>query len=289
MKQIAIVSGKGGTGKTTLTASFAALAKNAVVADCDVDAADLHLLLEPKTIAKHEFRGSRIPMIDELACTKCGKCEEACRFNAIKELTVNLNFCEGCGVCAYICPTSAISLKEKVCGQAFISKTRFGPMAHARLGIAEENSGKLVTLVRKDAKQIAENESRSLILIDGPPGIGCPVIASLTGVDLVVVVTEPTASGLHDLERILGVAEHFGVFSLVCINMYNINEENTEKIIETCKRKGIDVVGKIPFDPMVTEAMVTGKTVIEHYPNHEISKKIEEIWNKVLSSLNQSA
>jgi len=286
MKQIAVVSGKGGTGKTTLTASFAALAKDLVVADCDVDAADLHLLLEPSIITEQEFKGSKTAIIDKSKCTECGKCEEACRFNAVENSTVDSVLCEGCGVCAYVCPEDAVSLVEKVSGYAYISKTRFGPMSHARLGAAEENSGKLVTLVRHNSRQMAEKEGKNLILIDGPPGLGCPVIASLTGVDLAVLVTEPTMSGIHDLERILGVAKHFGVTPLVCVNMHDINKENTERITEFCWQNGIEMAGEIPFDPVVTEAMVAGKTVIEYSPDQHISKKISEIWSKVLGKLN---
>ncbi len=284
MKQIAVVSGKGGTGKTTITASFAALAKDIVIADCDVDAADLHLLLEPTLMTKEEFKGSKVAIIDSLKCNECGRCVEVCRFNAIKDLTVNPTLCEGCGICSHVCPVDAISFKEGVAGYALTSKTRFGPLSHARMNPAEENSGKLVTLVRHNARQIAEKEGRNLILIDGPPGIGCPVIASLTGVDLAVIVTEPTMSGIHDLERILGVAKHFNITPLVCINMYDINSENAEKIVEFCQKSGIGVVGKIPFNPAVTEAMVSGKTVVEYAPNSPVSNEIRRIWNNVLAN-----
>jgi len=285
VKQVAVVSGKGGTGKTTLTASFAALAKDVVIVDCDVDAAVLHLLLEPNTVIEQEFKGAKVAIIDKSKCIECGECEKACRFDAIKDFIVDPIFCEGCGVCSYICPEDAISLKEKVSGYAFISETRFGPMSHARLSTAEGNSGKLVTLVRHNAKQIAEREGKNLILLDGPPGIGCPVIASLTGVDLAVLVTEPTMSGLHDLERILVVVEHFGVIPLVCINMYDINEENTRRIVTFCQQNNVEVAGEIPFDPIVTKAMVARKTVVEYSPNSKVSDKIREIWGKVMQML----
>jgi len=285
VKQVAVVSGKGGVGKTILTASLAALAKDCVVADCDVDAADLHLLLDPTIISEQKFKGANVAVIDRSKCTECGECERACRFNAIENFTVNPILCEGCNVCAHVCPTGAITLKERVAGQAFISRSRFGPMSHARLGVAEENSGKLVTLVRNNARQLAEKEGKNLILIDGPPGIGCPVIASIAAVDLAVLVTEPTMSGLHDLERVLSLTSHFGVVSLVCINMYDINRENTEKITTFCGSHGIEVVGKIPFDSLVAEAMVAGKPIAEYAPNHIVSRKIEEIWGKVLNRL----
>lgn len=286
MKQIAIVSGKGGTGKTTLTASFAALAGEVVIADCDVDAATLHLILNPKVVSKQEFKGQKLASIDKAKCVECRLCEETCRYDAIRNLEIDPVLCEGCGVCAYICPRSAISLSERISGEAYVSETRFGPMSHAKLGAAEANSGKLVALVRQNARQLAERENLSLILIDGPPGIGCPVIASLTGIDLVVVVTEPTLSGLYDLGRILGVARHFGVIPRVIINMHDINSENAEKIIESCKRNYAEVIAKVPFDLTVTEAMVAGKPVIEYSPSCMASKEIRRAWEEIQSILN---
>ncbi|MCP8312726.1 MAG: 4Fe-4S binding protein [Candidatus Methylarchaceae archaeon HK02M1] len=226
------------------------------------------------------FKGSKLAVIDEARCTRCRICEEACRFGAIKDCKVDPILCEGCGVCVYLCPERVISLKEKVSGYAFISRTRFGPMSHARLNAAEANSGKLVTLVRHNARKVAEKEAYDLILIDGPPGIGCPVIASLTGVDLAIIVTESTFSGFHDLKRILEVVNHFGITPFVCINMYDINKENTEKMIEFCQKRSIQIAGKIPFDPIVTEAMIAGKPVVEYSLNSKVSKEIEEIWSK---------
>ncbi|HIH37191.1 MAG TPA: 4Fe-4S binding protein [Methanocellales archaeon] len=284
MRQITIISGKGGTGKTTITASFAALAHNPVIADCDVDAADLHLLLHPLIRSKQEFRGSKEAVIDEEKCIDCRLCGEVCRFDAIDGHMIDSILCEGCGVCAYVCPENAIILREKISGYAFISETEYGPMVHARLNIAEEASGKLVSLVRNEARKIAENEGRDLILIDGPPGIGCPVIASLSGVDRALIVTEPTMSGIHDLERILGVARHFGIASLVCINKYDINEENTNRIIEFCQINDVNVVGKILYDPIVTKAMIAGKPIVE-FSDGEVSREIKEMWNKVERSL----
>ncbi|MDD2665736.1 MAG: ATP-binding protein [Methanocellales archaeon] len=280
MRQITIISGKGGTGKTTITASFAALAHNPVIADCDVDAADLHLLLHPLIRSKQEFRGSKEAVIDEEKCIDCGLCEGVCRFDAIDGHMIDPILCEGCGVCAYVCPENAITLREKISGYAFISETKYGPMVHARLNIAEEASGKLVSLVRNEARKIAGD----LILIDGPPGIGCPVIASLSGVDRALIVTEPTMSGLHDLERILGVARHFGIASFVCINKYDINEENTNRILEFCRINDVNVVGKILYDPIVTKAMVAGKPIVE-FSDGPVSREIKEMWNKVERSL----
>jgi MinD superfamily P-loop ATPase len=287
LKQITVLSGKGGTGKTTLVASFAALTKKTVFTDCDVDAPDLHLLLSPQIVQTQKFIGSKVATIDKERCIQCGKCEELCRFNAIEKLSVDPVLCEGCGVCAYLCPVEAVELKERVSGYAFISKTKYGSMSHARLNPGEENSGKLVTLVRKNAEKVAKTENCTLILNDGPPGIGCPVIASLGGVDMGLIVVEPTLSGIHDMERALGLLNHFGVPSLVCINKYDINEENTNKIAKYCGSKGVDVVGKIPFDSIVTESMVVGKTVVEYSPNNRVSQKIEMAWGKLLSTLNR--
>lgn len=286
MKQVTVLSGKGGTGKTTLVASFATLAQSIVITDCDVDAPDLHLLLKPEITQTQEFRGSKLAVIDEATCTQCGKCEEACRFNAITDFVIDPVLCEGCGVCAYVCPVEAIELRARISGYAFTSKTRYGPMSHARLNPGEENSGKLVTLVRYNAKQIAEKENCDLILNDGPPGIGCPVIASVTGVDLGLVVVEPTLSGIHDLERALGLLNHFRIPSIVCINKYDINRENTRKIIDFCASNGVEVAGNISFDPLITRAMVAGKPVPEYSPKSMVSKDIEEVWERVLASLN---
>ena len=292
MKQITIISGKGGTGKTTIVGSFAALAENKVIADCDVDAPDLHLLLHPEIIKREEFKGLKVAVMDKTLCTECGTCEETCRFNAIaltedSGYAVNPARCEGCGACVFSCPQEALTLKERVSGYAFISKTNYGTMAHAQLNIAEETSGKLVTVVRNRAQQVAEKEQRELILIDGAPGIGCPVIASLTGVDLALIVTEPTMSGLHDLERILDVTSHFGIGSVVCINKYDINEENSGRITEFCRQRGIEVVGNIPYDPVVTEAMVAGKPVVE-FSEGKVSEAIKEVWGRIKCSIKLS-
>jgi MinD superfamily P-loop ATPase len=279
MKQLTILSGKGGTGKTTITASFAVLAKNAVLADCDVDAPDLHMLLHPEVIKTQEFKGSKLAVIDKTKCDNCGLCREKCRFDAITEaIEVDPIACEGCGVCAALCPADAITLAERISGYAYMSKTKYGFMAHALLSPGEANSGKLVTLVRQNARILSEKENSDLIIIDGPPGIGCPVIASVTGVDVGLVVTEPTMSGIHDFQRALQLLEHFSVKPLVCVNMYDINKDNTEKILRFCKENSIEVVGRIPFNPKVTEAMVNGKTIIEYSPESDVAKEIENIW-----------
>jgi len=287
MKQLTIISGKGGTGKTTITAAFAALAKNKVMADADVDAADLHLILNPRIEKEEAFYGGRLPFLDRSLCNECGICREKCRFEAINnKFIIDTIACEGCGVCAQVCPQKAISMQENLCGQWFISRTRFGPLVHARLGIAEENSGKLVALVRQQARLIAEKENMDYIIIDGPPGIGCPVISSISGVDLVLAVTEPTLSGIHDLERVVGVARHFNIPAMVCINKSDINPEATEKIKDYCQQNQIEIAGEIPYDPVVTRAMIAGKTVVE-FENGRITSKIKTIWDKVIRSFGQ--
>jgi MinD superfamily P-loop ATPase len=282
MKQLTILSGKGGTGKTSITASFAVLAKNAVVADCDVDAPDLHMLLHPEVIEIQQFKGSKVAVINETKCIRCGLCREKCVFSAITDdLKVDTIACEGCSVCKVICPANAITLAERVSGSAYISKTKYGFMSHALLHPGESNSGKLVTLVRQNAKILAKKENQDLIIIDGSPGIGCPVIASITGVDAALVVTEPTLSGIHDLERVLKLLDHFNVVPFVCINMYNINADNTNKILSFCKEKGTDVVGIIPFSPEVTQAMVNGKTIVEYSPESNVVEEIMSMWKKL--------
>lgn len=288
IKQITIISGKGGTGKTTLTAAFASLAKNAVFADCDVDAADLHLILNPVIKETIEFSGLKIAEKNNEKCTDCGECFEHCRFDAIDEDYNIINQrCEGCGVCEFVCPSEAIHLVDRRSGVAYKSMTRFGPMAHAVLNIAEEASGKLVNLVRNHARLMAHENDKELIIIDGPPGIGCPVISAITGVDLVLLVTEPTLSGIHDLERILGVAQHFNIPSAVCINKVDINPENEKKIESFCKKNKIKIVGKLPYDNIATSAMIDGKTIIE-YSNGNFANKLKSIWDNILNLLEAS-
>jgi len=284
MKEIVVLSGKGGTGKTSIVGSFAAIAKGAVLADCDVDAADLHLLLEPVIQQTHEFWSGQAAFIDEDKCTQCGLCQELCHFKAIKDFRVDPTSCEGCGFCSHICPTEAITMEENLSGHWFVSDTRYGSLVHARLGIAQENSGKLVAVVRQQAKRIAEEQSLDYIISDGPPGIGCPVISSLSGASLALLVTEPTLSGMHDLERVLEVCRHFGVPALVCINKYDVNEDNTRQIENHCLAQGIEVASKIPFDNIVTEALVHGLPVVE-YSDGEVSHEIEALWQKISNVL----
>ncbi|MGD6850896.1 MAG: P-loop NTPase [Candidatus Bathyarchaeia archaeon] len=286
MRQITVLSGKGGTGKTSLTACFAVLAKNVVVADCDVDAPDLHMLLHPQIQETQRFRGSELAVIDPEKCTHCGLCQKLCRFEAItNEITVDPVACEGCGVCVAACPAKAITLTERVCGNAFISKTPYGFMSHALLFPGEANSGKLVTLVRQNAKVTAQKEGIDLVIIDGSPGIGCPVIASISGVDAALIVTEPTLSGIHDLDRVLQLLRHFNVAAYVCVNMYDINVENTQKIEAFCCENGVEVVGKIPFGTQVTKAMVNGQTIVEYAPASNAAKAIDAIWKRLYCNI----
>jgi len=281
MKQIVIISGKGGTGKTVLTASFAALAENAVFADCDVDAADLYLLLKPKTKQKHEFKSGKTARIDKKLCERCGKCIDVCRFDAInKDFAVNSFSCEGCGVCSLVCPAGAVRMEENLSGEWFISETKYGPMVHAKLGIAEENSGKLVTLVRQNAKKLAEKENRDYVIVDGPPGIGCPVIASLANVDLALIVTEPTLSGIHDMERVADVSMHFGIHTKVVINKYDINLENTQDIKKICKNRNIEVLAQLPYSEDVNKSIVEERPLTELFSS-QITKEIVALWKKI--------
>ena len=279
MKQIVVISGKGGTGKTVITAAFAALAKNHVMADCDVDAADLYLLLQPSIKERHEFKSGQTATIDKKICQQCGKCIVACRFGAIsQDFVIDPISCEGCAFCSYICPVGAIKMEENLAGEWFISETRFGPMVYAKLGIAEENSGKLVSLVRKKAKELAEKNNCDWVIIDGAPGIGCPVIASLSGIDCALVVTEPTLSGIHDAIRVIDVAKHFGVPVKLVINKYDLNSEMSGKIEKYCNKNSISLIGKIGFDKSVVEAMVEGKTIMEYKDTTKIKEEIIKIW-----------
>ncbi len=279
-----VLSGKGGTGKTSVVGSLAALAKGKVLADCDVDAADLHLLLSPSVKQETEFWSGQIAVIDQEKCTQCGLCQDLCRFDAIRDLEVDPVSCEGCGFCSHICPVEAITMRENLSGHWFISDTRYGPLVHARLGIAQENSGKLVAQVRQQARQIVKEQGLDYIISDGPPGIGCPVISSLSGASLALLVTEPTLSGIHDLERVLSVCRHFGVPAVVCINKYDLNEENTRQIEGYCTSQGIRMAARIPFDNAVTEAMVRGVPVVE-YSDGRVSREIKRLWDGISGML----
>jgi len=284
MRELVILSGKGGTGKTTITAAFASLAKNMVLCDADVDAADLHLILNPDFKETMEFKGGHDAVINPDQCTQCGRCMEVCRFGAVKDsFEIDPIDCEGCGVCVDLCPEKAIDFPETVCGQWYISEMRFGPMVHARLGIAQENSGKLVSLIRMEAKKLAAKNNLDLILTDGPPGIGCPVIAAMGQATAILIVAEPTVSGLHDMERVGQLSKHFNIPAMVCINKYDLNPDQTQKIEELAQKADIAVVGRIAFDPAFTGAMIEAKTIFEYNHTSQAGKELRQIWDNILS------
>ena len=297
MKELTVISGKGGTGKTSIAASFAALTDSVVLADCDVDAADLYLVLKPKVINREVFTGGGVASIKSGHCVACGKCEEMCMFDAIyfdgpgngkypKTFRVDSIACEGCSVCAWFCPEEAIEFKPAINGQWFISETRQGPMVHARLGIAEENSGKLVSIVRNAAKEIAARTNLDTVIIDGSPGIGCPVIASVAGVDMVLAVTEPTLSARHDLERVMKLSEHFKIPIGVAINKWDLNEKMTYNIEQMTAEKGIEVFGRVRYDRSVTDAMVNEVSVVE-YTDSGATLDIKVLWDNVDKKLEE--
>ena len=299
MKELVVISGKGGTGKTSIIASFAALAKKAVLADCDVDAADLHLVLDPVIAKRTKFSGGSRARIMAGHCTACGKCEEICRFDAVyfdgpgngkvdKTYRIDPIACDGCGVCAWFCAENAIEFSPAVNGEWFVSDTRFGPMVHAKLGVAEENSGKLVSIVRKEANQIAAHRDLDMVLIDGSPGIGCPVIASITGADLVLVVTEPTLSGLHDLQRVADLTSHFGIETLVSVNKWHLNKQITAQIETQARQRGLGLAGNVRYDRAVTEAQIQKRSVVE-YSNNGIASDIRTLWTAVQTSMATTA
>ena len=286
MKELIIISGKGGTGKTSLMAAFASLAENKVLCDADVDAADLHLIMDPEVRKRHDFQSGNTAVIDQDKCTECGVCLDLCRWNAISnDFEVNPIECEGCGVCVHFCPEKAIDFPENTCGEWYISDTRFGPMVHARLGIAEENSGKLVSLVRQEARKLAEEKNLELILSDGPPGVGCPVIASIGGATAVLIVTEPTVSGKHDMERVVQLADHFKVPAMICVNKFDLNIELTRDIENFAKEKGLSCLGRIPFDPIFIKAMVQAQTIFEYNTESKVGQAIKEIWENLSNRL----
>ncbi|MCD4745295.1 MAG: P-loop NTPase [Bacteroidales bacterium] len=287
MKQITIISGKGGTGKTSLTSAFASIAKNSIIADCDVDAADMFIILKPEIIKEEKYLGGKIAVIDYDNCTNCGICKEYCRFEAIEnkndKIVISDFACDGCELCMRICPENAISMKQSDDNRWFVSNTRFGKMVHARLGIAEDLSGKLVAVVREEAKKIAKEQNNDHIIIDGPPGIGCPVIASITGIDIAVIVTEPTQSGLHDLIRVVNLIDNFKVKPFIIINKSDINNNMTKQIESYCNDNDLEVIANIPFDRIFIDAMVNRQTVIEFAPESDISKTISSVWSKISS------
>jgi MinD superfamily P-loop ATPase len=316
MKELVIISGKGGTGKTSIAASFAVLAGDAVLADCDVDAADLPLVLAPEIKRREGFRSGHTAMIRQADCTRCEACLEVCRFGAIVRveaseqsdcqgcdicerscavrndyiirettaLAVDALSCEGCGVCVQHCPVGAIDFPERRCGEWFVSDTRCGPLVHARLDAAAENSGKLVSLVRGRAREVAKDAGRELVIIDGAPGIGCPVIASLTGATAALIVTEPTVSGQHDLQRVAGVARHFRVPAWVCVNKWDLNPDLTVQMEAAAGQQGLRVAGRVRYDPAVTAAQVAGRTIVE-FAADGATADIRNLWHKVAEDL----
>ena len=286
MKELVVISGKGGTGKTSLMAAFASLAENKVLCDADVDAADLHLIMTPEVREHHDFQSGHKAEINLDKCTECGLCRDLCRWDAIsEEFKVDPIDCEGCGVCVYFCPEEAIDFPLNTCGEWYISDTRFGPMAHARLGIAEENSGKMVTLVRQEAKKLAEEKGIDLILTDGPPGVGCPVIASIGGATAVLIVTEPTVSGKHDMERVARLAAHFNVPAMVCVNKFDLNLHETKAIEDLAASKNVTVLSRIPLDHVFTRSMVQGETIFEYGKDSEAGRAVREIWEGLSKKL----
>ncbi|ROQ93390.1 ATP-binding protein [Desulfosoma caldarium] len=289
MKEFVVISGKGGTGKTSLVAAFAALAGKVVLCDADVDAADLHLVTRPRIVETHDFVSGHEAKIDPERCTQCGLCRQRCRFGAIDEaFRVEPLLCEGCGVCAHVCPERAVKFLEKTCGVWYVSNTVYGPMVHARLGIAEENSGKLVTLVRREARRLAESRRMDLILTDGPPGVGCPVIASIGNADAVLAVAEPTVSGRHDMERVLALANHFRVPAAVCVNKCDLHPQGAHEIAEEARKRGAPFLGFIPFDPLVTRSQVDGRSLVE-YGETLVVRSIQKVWEGLQALLEENA
>jgi MinD superfamily P-loop ATPase len=282
MKELVIISGKGGTGKTSIVAAFASLAKNKVLCDADVDAADLHLITAPRLKEKHDFQGGYTAIINQDKCTRCGVCQDLCKWNAVSdEFEIDAIACEGCGVCVYLCPEQAVEFPLNTCGEWFISDTAFGPMVHARLGIAQENSGKLVTLIRQKARELAGEKNLDFILTDGPPGVGCPVIAALGGASGVLIVTEPTVSGKHDMERVVKLAAHFKVPAMVCVNKFDLNLDQTHAIEEFAKENKVSCLGRIPFDSIFTKSMVQGQNIFDYDSKSETGQVVKQIWDKI--------
>jgi MinD superfamily P-loop ATPase len=293
MKQLAVISGKGGTGKTILSASFAVLASHKALADCDVDAANLHLLLHPDIQETHTFCGGKEAHLLMERCTGCGLCLEACRFDAISQSIVGGEFridplaCEGCAVCHHVCPSGAIDMEDADTGEWYRSETAYGPFVHARLNIGAENSGKLVTEVREQAQKLGKQRGLDLVIIDGPPGIGCPVIAALSGVDLALVVTEPTPSGMQDMDRVVRAARHFGIQAACCINKFDLNPPLTAEIEGWCAQQGVELVGRIPYDEGVAEAITRGIPPILFLQNGT-AEAMREAWVRTAASLDNT-
>jgi len=284
MKEITIISGKGGTGKTSFIAAFAALSKGSVIADCDVDASNLHIILDPEDVKEEPIIGSFKASIDSKRCDLCGLCREKCRFSAIdEELRIHNELCEGCGVCEFVCPQEAISMNECEAGTLILSNTRFGWLSHVKMKSGEEGSGKLVTAVRKQARAVAGESGAETILVDGPPGIGCPVIASITGSDLAIIVCEPTLSGMHDLKRVNKLASQMKVPVAICINKSDINEEIKRQIEAYCKDMAIPILGEVPYNLDFVTSMVSGKSVVEI--DSPIKGHMKGIWSGIIDML----
>lgn len=291
MKEVVVISGKGGTGKTSITASFGYLAKDRIVmADCDVDAADMHLLFQADHAVTNDFYSGELALIDPQKCTSCGICKEECRFNAINNedgiYKVNPLRCEGCGLCGHMCPEEAIQMEKVNSGEYYISDTRAGfTMVHARLSIGAANSGKMVARVKEQARNVAEKEGRSLILVDGSPGIGCPVISSISGASHVILVTEPSYSGFSDLKRVVTLIENFHLPASCIINKSGLNSDISMKIKAFLDRKSIELLSEIPYSNSFSKAIILGKTVVE-IDDGEITEKITESWERVLQLFN---
>jgi len=285
VKQVTIISGKGGTGKTTFAAALAALSENkAAFADADVDAPDLHLILQPKIISQEDLINSKKVIRDEIKCTQCNICGEMCQFDAINATEYQYYKCEGCLLCIRTCPESALKLQLNKSATIYQTETRFGPFVFAEMSIGEGNSGRIVDKIRHKTREIAEKEHKKLVIIDGSPGIGCPVIASITGIDLACIIVEPTLSGIHDLERVIGITDHFKVEPVVCVNKYDLNEDNTQAIEEYCKKINIELIGKIPFDSIVPQSIMKGLSVIE-MPENQVAIEMRKIWLKIKEKL----
>ncbi|MBN2243906.1 MAG: ATP-binding protein [Acidobacteria bacterium] len=288
MKEMVVISGKGGTGKTSLTASLASLSGASAIADCDVDASDLHLVLSPEVQRLESFKSGHEAVIRQDDCIACGTCMEKCRFNAVHEarrygrpslFKIDPLSCEGCGVCVRLCPEKAIDFPERTCGQWMVSETRYGPLVHARLAIGAENSGKLVSIVKNEARRIAKERDLPWIIVDGPPGIACPVIASITGASLALVVVEPTLSGKHDMERVFELTKHFDIPTLVVINKWEINPGIAGEIERGATSAGVPLAGKISYDNSVTAAQIKGIPVVEY--GGPAARDIREIWHAI--------
>ena len=283
MREIVVISGKGGTGKTSVTAALAHLARNKVVCDLDVDAPDLHILLAPQVRKREAFVSGNEAAIDRDACRRCGVCFEHCRFDAVAKdgdaYRIDPLRCEGCGVCAALCPAKAVAFPEKKCGEWYVSDTRFGPLVHAQLHPGQENSGRLVTLLKQQARELAKARGLDLVLCDGSPGVGCPVISSLSGANLAVAVVEPTPSGRHDFERVAALCDHFRIPVAVLINKADLNAEEVEAINDLARTRGYAVVGQLPFDPGVTSSMIRRKALTE--TDSPLAGTLAAVWDRI--------